>query len=346
LRRRLNLAQHTSWARLLLLLVVMLVAAAISRHILFNQGPLAQGVDFSVFERASNDPPELVYRDQPAPFAYPPTALIIMKPLTVLGYWFWIALSAVTFAVSAIVLSGRKATLSFISPSAVKCLVHGQLVMLLAGLQFIGLLVPPILGGVLWGVVATVKPQLMLFAPLALIVRRDWSMFAGMCIGCLLMVAASLIILDPSLWPQWYDALINFNQIVQRGEMVRPITPASAAASAGLPSIPFLIAGLAIGAAAIATSAPKAEGVYLVALITAASLLSSPYAHLYDAVGLIPACVVLMMRGRWVYAVPAGLIFMGTPLITIVSMVFILFAAFIETRFRVTVGWLGHRLPE
>jgi hypothetical protein len=335
---RLSLAKRLSWARLLLLLVTMLVAVAISRHIIFNQGPLAQGVDFSVFKRASSDPVALVYRNPP-PFAYPPTALIIMKPLTVLGYWFWIGLSAVTFAISAIVLSGRNATLSFLSPPAVKCLVHGQVAMLLAGLQYIGLIVPPFLGGILWGIAASVKPQLLLFAPLALLVRRDWLMLAGMSIGCLLMVSASLIFLDPALWAGWFDALINFNQIVQRGEMIRTIAPASAAVSAGLPPLPFVIAGLVIGTAAILTSAPEAQGVHLVALVTAASLVSSPYAHIYDAVALIPACVALMMRGRWIYAVPAGLIFMGTPLITIASMLFILFATFIETRFKVSVGW-------
>jgi hypothetical protein len=211
--------------------------------------------------------------------------------------------------------------------------------MLLAGLQFIGLIVPPLLGGILWGIAATVKPQLMFFAPLALLVRRDWMMFAGMSIGCLLMVAASLVVLDPSLWAGWLESLIDFNQIVQRGEMERTIAPASAAASAGLPSLPFVIAGLTLGTAAVVTCAPKLEGVHLVALITAASLLSSPYAHIYDAVALIPACVALMVQGRWVYAVPAVIIFMGTPLMTIGSMAFILFATFVETRFKITVGW-------
>lgn len=333
------LARRVRWPRLLLLLAAIFVAAAISRHILFNQGPLAQAVDFGVFERASRDPAELVYRIQPAPFAYPPTALVIMKPLTIPGYWFWVVLSATVFAMSAMALSGRKAALSLLSPSAVKCLVHGQVAMLLCGLQFLGLIVPPLIGGILWGIAASVKPQLMLFAPLALLVRRDWLMFAGMSIGCLLMIAATFIFLDRSLWAGWYDAMINFNQIVQRGEMIRTISPASAAVEAGLPSLPFLIAGLALATVAVITTAPKAEGVQLVALVTAASLVASPYAHLYDAVALIPACVALMLRGRWIYAVPAGLIFIGTPHIMIASILFMLVATFIETRFKVTVEW-------
>lgn len=327
---------------MILLGFVLLVAVAIGQHVILNNGPPRYGIDFQVFERASNDPVSMVYQKHVAPFAYPPTALLLMKPLTAMGYWFWMGLSALAFAISIIMVSGKKiATLSLLSPAAIKGLVQGQSAMLLGAILFFGLRISPLLGGGLWGVAASVKPQLMLFAPLALLVRRSWLMLAGMAIGSALMVLASLIFLDPSLWLRWVEAMGDFNGIIRDGAMTKVVTPAGVAAVAGFPMLPFLIAGLVLGFAAVTFTAPKAEGVHLVALVTAASLVASPYAHSYDTIALIPACVALLLQGRWIYAAPAGIIFMGQSSSTMVAMVFILVAVSLETHFKFTFDLRG-----
>ena len=321
---------------------VLLGAVAIDQHVILNNGPPRYGIDFQVFERASSDPVNMVYRNHVAPFAYPPTALIFMKPLTAMGYWFWIAISALAFAVSTIMISGRKiAALSFLSTPAVKGLIQGQSPMLLGAILFFGLRLTPLLGGGLWGVAASVKPQLMLFAPLALLVRRSWLMLAGMALGGALMVLASLTFLDPSLWLRWVEGMGNFNGMIGSGAMPKVVSPAGVAAAAGLPMLPFIVSGLALGTAAVTIAARKADDAQLIALVTAASLVASPYAHSYDTIALIPACVALLLRGRWIFAVPSGIIFMGLSSMTMVAMVFILVAVSIETRFNVTVDLPG-----
>lgn len=279
------------------------------------------GIDFKVFERASSAPPDLVYQFQVAPFAYPPTALLLMKPLTAFGYWPWVGISALAFAISVAFLSGKKvAALSFLSPAAVKGLEQGQSPMLLGALLFCGLQLPPLFGGIVWGVAASVKPHMMLFAPLVLLVRRDWHMLLGMALGGLLMVVAALIALDTSLWVHWLDAMRQFNRLVSDGAMVRAVTPAGIAAVAGLPIAPFLLSGFALAMAAVIVGARRFEGELLIGLVIAASLVVSPYAHVYDMIALVPACTVLMLRGQWWAAIPAAMIFIGTPLLAMTGL--------------------------
>jgi hypothetical protein len=79
-----------------------------------------------------------------------------------------------------------------------------------------------------------------------------------------------------------------------------------------------------LGAAAVSFAAPKVEGAHLVGLVTASSIVATPYAHLYDETALIPACIMLMHKKAWIYILPAGLIFTGLLIPTTVSLVFLL----------------------
>lgn len=331
--KRRNFTYLATAARIAFLAFVVLAAAAISQHILVDNGPRGDlGIDFAVFDRAAHDPAELVYRFQRTPFAYPPTALVLMKPLTELGYWFWAAFSAVVFAVSVTMVAGKKVgALSLVSPGVIKGLVQGQTSMLLGGLLFLGVRLSPLLGGAIWGVAVTIKPHMLFFAPLAFLVRRDWMRLNGIALGAGFLVLASLLFLNPSLWWWWLQALSNFNSMIDHGEMTRVISPAGRAAELGFPIAPFIIAGFALGAAAVLFAAPKLEGAHLIALITASSIVASPYAHPYDATALIPACVMLLLDARWIYAIPAGLIFIGTQQMTVVSLVFILVVLLVES---------------
>lgn len=308
-------------ARVALLAIALLAALGFNLHNLIDLAPRDGGIDFQVFERASRDAADRVYQFQFGPFAYPPTALLLMKPLTALGYWGWIAISAFAFALSVAAVAGRRvASLSFFSPAAIKGLVHGQTPMLLGAMLFAGLRLPPFFGGILWGAAASVKPQLMLLAPLVFLVRRDWPILGGMAFGGLLMVAGTLVLLDISLWSYWIGAMPQFNRLVLDGAMIRGVTPAGIAAVAGLPMSPFLLSGLALGIAAIVVAARKVEGELLIGLVMAASLVASPYAHAYDTIALIPACVALLLRGSWWVAVPAAMIFVGTPFLTMIGL--------------------------
>jgi hypothetical protein len=89
--------------------------------------------------------------------------------------------------------------------------------------------------------------------------------------------------------------------------------------------LPFLLGGIALACAAIVVAARYAEREMLVALIVAASLLASPYGHIHDTIALVPACILLLFRGRWLLAIPAALIVTGS--VTLVPVGLALFIA-------------------
>jgi len=151
-----------------------------------------------------------------------------------------------------------------------------------------------------------------------------------MALGLSLMVLASILLFDPLLWWQWPQALNNFNDLIDQGALKRVVSPAGWAAERGLPTAPFVIAGLILGGAAVSFAAPKLEGAHLIALITASSIVASPYAQPYDTTALIPACLMLLVNARWIYAIPAGLIIIGIPQVTMPSLVFILVVVLVK----------------
>ena len=312
--------------RFLFALLVLAAALAFDLYYGLPNAGRDAGIDYRVFSRAATAPLDQLYRSGHMPFVYPPTALFLFKPLGLLpergGFLAWGAISAILFAWGVAKLEGRGAALvPFFSPAAVKGLILGQSAMLLGAALFWSLLLPPVTGGLLLGAVLAIKPQLLLFAPLAFLVRREWKIVGGMAIGSIGLVLASLIVFGPGLWATWAGALPAFKEtLVVDGVLDRVVTPAGRAEWVGMPAWPFILIGLGLGTAAIFSFARKLEGAPLVALIVTASLVASPYAHVHDTLPLVPACVILMFRGPWWAAVLAGVAFVGVAGLTMMSM--------------------------
>lgn len=311
-------------ARSLFMVAAVAIGLAFSAYYALPNAARDSGIDYRVFWRAASLVD--VYRPGHMPFAYPPTALVFLQPIDLLparaGYWIWISCSAAIFAFAVAKVAGlRIAALSFLSPAAVKGLVLGQFALLLAGCAFATLLLPPLAGGLLWGVLLAVKPQLFLFAPLAFLVRRDWKTLFGMGLGVVAVIGASLLMFGPRLWLDWISALPSFHRtLVEDGVLGRVVTPAGQAEFLGYPSLPFLLAGILVGGAAVAYAAPRLQGAKLIALIVAASVVGSPYAHVHDTVALIPAMLLLIMHGPWAAAIAAAVVFAGPPGLTMIAM--------------------------
>ncbi|HXG80803.1 MAG TPA: glycosyltransferase family 87 protein, partial [Sphingomicrobium sp.] len=291
--------------RTLFLLAVLAVAAYLSARWIFGGERMPWPIDFQVFWRTGGRPITEAYADHGMPFVYPPTALFLFKPLSLLpflpAYFLWLGISAALFGIAVARTSGAKAAaLSFLSPAAAKGITLGQSPMLLGGALFASLELPPATKGALFGLVAAVKPQLVLFAPVAFIVRREWSALAGMAGAGALAVVASTVTFGPDRWAEWLRALPHFHELVVRHNVLSyAISPAAHAEYLGLPPLPFLVAGAGIGLAAVMVMAKRVEGEMLIALIVAASLAATPYAHTHDSIALIPACIVLLQQGRW-----------------------------------------------
>ena len=302
--------------RALFVAAVLLVTTYRSAHYLFfgNRNPWP--IDFDVFWHAGGRPFDELYAASELPFVYPPTSLFLFKPLSLLpivpSYFAWITVSTVLFGFAAARACGAKVSaLSFLSPAANRGIMWGQSSMLLGGMLFASLRLPPLAMGATFGLVAVVKPQLVLLAPIAFLVRREWTTLGGMAAASIVAVIASLIAFGPALWMDWLRASSYVPDILERNSAA--ITPAGRAEFLGLPVLPVILVSFAVGLAAVLLLAKRLESENLIALIVAASLVSSPYAHTHDTIALIPACIVLLQKGSWPMAVCAAFVLGGAP---------------------------------
>jgi hypothetical protein len=308
------------------LVAVIQLSVAYAAYYAIPHGLTDLGIDYRVFWRAAAAPVSELYRVGHMPFAYPPTGLLLFKPLALLsqpwGLMVWTAVSVALFVVAVAAVAGRGiALLSLLSNAALKGLILGQSAMLLGGAMLLAVAMPPLAAGMLFGAVLVIKPQVALLAPLAYLVRRDWRVLQGMAAAASAMLLASLLLVGWPGWAAWLDALPQFRAIlIQDGVLDRVITSAGRAEHVGLPPWPFVLAGLAIGSAATIKLAARAEGPALVALIVAASLVAAPYAHVHDTVALMPFCLLVIRRGPWWAVALAAIIFVGPPGLTMLSL--------------------------
>jgi hypothetical protein len=256
------------------------------------------------------------------PFVYPPTSLPLFKLVSLLpfipSYFVWITLSALLFGFAVMRTCGAKvAALSFFTPAATKGFLLGQSAMLLGGALYAAIRLPPLALGVVFGAVAAIKPQLVLFAPLAFLMRREWKILIGMAGSFGLAVLISLFAYGPTIWVEWVRAFPHFHDIIMRFNVLSmAVTPAGRAEYFGLPVLPVLLGSVAIGVAAVVVMAKRVEGEMLIALIAGSSLAASPYAHTHDTMALIPACIALLLKGSWPMAIVAAMIITGTAALT------------------------------
>lgn len=302
---------------------VVLTATALNLIVLANDFPRYLGVDFDVFARAVGPVTGLYSGGGYTPFIYPPTAILPFRAIAALPYPAFILLSAAAFLSA--VPDKKVAGLSLLSHSAFKGLYLGQIPMLLAAGMFAALRLAPFAGGMIWGAIAAIKPQLMIFAPFALLVRRDWPMFWGMVAGAACSIALAVAAFGLAPWLEWKAAIAAFTEDkLLAGAAVKAITPAGIAAAWGYEPPPMLVIGGMVAAISVALAARHVEDEMLVGLIVAASLVASPYGYAHDMMAIIPACVVLMLRGRWAFAIPAAMIFVGTPLLAMSGLLWLL----------------------
>ena len=281
------------------LLIALWVAVSSNVAIVAVLWPKAAGVDFAVFWRAAHALHPYAPNEQP--FVYPPTALLWFLPLRLVDAWpgflIWTALSVVAFCLAALWLYGRGATaLALISPAAGVGLIPGQTSFIASAILFAAFASEcRICRGILLGALLTLKPQLALMAPVFLIVRREWSVFAAMVITALLLALATIAIFGSGIWSDWADVASGFQQIVaHRGLSMSAVSPAAFATTVGLPGLPLLLLGCA-SALAIALKSRDLDSRNTAAMIACASLFAAPYALRYDMIAMAPAMAVVIL---------------------------------------------------
>ena len=285
--------------------------------------------DFSVFWAASNlalQAPELIYNDLAVtlkqfdaiglvagirPWAYPPSALLPLLPFGAMPYTAALALFAMStfglFLIAAKPLFERRLLLAVglvaLSQPVIFAALNGQMVFLVAAIVTTALILlpsAPVRAGILIGIAAAIKPQFLLFAPLALMAdRQHRALGASICAGSAVILLS--LAFGPERWVEWLAALSRFRDTVAGLDILhRNVTPTGILWFLGVTGPIQLVANLAFALAGAwmvwrvfraSTDVPTR----LVALVGGA-LFAAPYAMNYDLVLLVPAAVAFLVR--------------------------------------------------
>lgn len=262
------------------------------------------GIDFSVYWRAAREPLNAVYAPHGGyPFPYAPPMLLWIAPLAWLPYWAsfmgWTALGITAlYRAARPYLSRPACALMLVSPPVFSGLVTGQVTAVLtAGLIWSMATERRLFGGFALGAIATVKPQLILLAPLFLLLRRDWRAIAGSAITSTLIAGSAYAIYGQRPWWDWLHSMEQFRRILFDTDIIRlTITPVGVADRFGLPLLPFWIIGATV-AVMILWAGRHRNGLHASTAIAASSLLIAPYALIYDLTAVAPFLALAVYQG-------------------------------------------------
>ena len=244
----------------------------------------------------------------PRPYAYPPSALLLLAPLGRLPFWValgaWLALGLGLFVYAGRRLAQQRRGLALglmlLAPCVMIAVQVGQSVLLVAGLIVIAVLElarRPRLAGVLLALAAAIKPQAVLLAPVALIAAGAYEALAYAALTAIAVVTLSIAVFGVARWSEWIGALPAFQQVIEATPAIAVgvITPTGLAHQLGLAGpvaalwrIGFALCGVAIVWRAF--SRPSGVSLRLTALM-GGGLLVAPYAMPYDASLLAPGVV-------------------------------------------------------
>ena len=297
--------------------IALALAAYLNALIIaFPDGSAAIAIDFRVFWNAARATD--VYAPATYPFVNPPTALLWLEPLSLVGFWPGFALwtigsLALFFCAAQRAFPQSAALMALASPVLLKAAMLGQVTLFLGAAILWAFTRSGVIGGLIIGVAASIKPQLLLLAPLAFIVRGDWRMLAASLAGGSLSVVAALLVYGPALWLDWLNSLPAFyERLIALNVLQHAVSPAGRAEWLGWPSLPFLLLGLAAGVLAVLSWARKLEGGYLACLVIGCSAIAAPYSLPHDLVIVLPAAAAILMTGTGLATIPALLLFTGS----------------------------------
>jgi len=263
------------------------------------------GNDFGVYWRTANGSLTAVYSAGfEYPFPYAPTMLLWIAPLRMVAMWpafiFWVCISVVAILwASRTYLTRKELWLLSLCPPVTSCIVTGQVSAVLAAMMLWSFATKNRLSaGIALGAVATIKPQLVLFAPLLLLLRSDWRALWGSAATFALLILLSIILFGARLWPEWISSMDNFRSVLSIEAVINAgMSPATAAERWGLPPLPFILFGVVAGGWLICRS--RAFGpLESTAAVATASLLAAPYGLIYDLTALSPFLICSVFKRR------------------------------------------------
>lgn len=267
-----------------------------------------------------------LYADKLRPFVYPPSALVLLKPFSLLPFWAgYVVFIASTSAL--FVWAGRRLGASWLMmlPSPVVLVpLAGQATFLVSGLVMMAMTLKkrPLLAGVLFGIAGAIKPHMLVLLPLALASERNWKTFWATGLTAAALALASLA--TGASWMEWLHALPRFHDLVaaDAGLTATVITPFTAWGPASLL--------LTVPAAVIAVwLAFRSDNIAArVIALQGGALAISPYAMNYELAVIIPAVLAFEKRASWTLLFWAAAAFVPDEPVALIVALALLFRTF------------------
>ena len=157
----------------------------------------------------------------------------------------------------------------------------------------------PMLAGLAFGLL-TLKPQLGVLIPFALLARRDYRAMLSACATALALIALSCAVFPAGLWAAWLHQMPIYQaQYLAAGKSLglnAGVTIAADLTGIGTaPGIAWVMQGVAslAGAAAVFFAFKRAPYRLAVAALLAGTCLCAPHAYAYDTLPLTAAMLLL-----------------------------------------------------
>ena len=222
------------------------------------------------------------------PFPYPPSTLLLIKPLALLPYGpallLWTAAGIAAFAAGALTL-GRRALAAFAMLPVGLAMLAGQMSLFIGGAisGSVGLLRRnEVAAGLLFGLAAAAKPQSVLLVPVALLAGGHWKSLAASAVA-LVLIALSSLCLGAHLWLDWIHAMPQFVEQTSKSpyrELNIALGPTYAPVGIVLVAVTFWRV--------------QSASVRLLAL-SVGQFLCVPYMLIYDLTAACPALAALLL---------------------------------------------------
>lgn len=280
----------------------------------FFEGKLALVYDIDAFTRLQTAfyPDRLGAAVDFRPFLYPPTFLLLLLPFGLLAVVKAYGLFMTVTAAAATAVEGRRDPWGWlavlVSPAAVEVVLAGQNTFLTLALLYGGLRLldrSPAAAGLLLGALS-IKPQLWILVPVALVAARQWRALAWMIGTVAALALAGLAVFGVDFYLAFLDAARTAGSPQVANKMFDRIymhmaTPLPAARILGLP--PAAAFAVQVAAALLAVAAVwhafrrHGPSDARIAVLVAAMFMASPYTLNYDLLLLMPAAVALFRQG-------------------------------------------------
>ena len=245
----------------------------------------------------------------------PPTALVVMLPFGLLGYfpalaaWFVIGVLAFYLAGRGEISDRRMLALVLVSPAELLCVISGQSSLLTTAALlaiFAWLDRRPVIAGILIGLL-TVKPQLGMLFPFALAASGRWRVFLYAAGTALLLIAASAALGGLEGWHAYIVKALPLQRevLADAAGTAMPFHPTIFMNVRGLVGnragemIQFAFTVAAIAAVSMAFRYRRGSDRRLLqALFFACTVCASPYMGAYDLLPLTFAAVALISEEK------------------------------------------------